>query len=153
MNRRYRMELTNKTSFKMICEFVNTYILSVIWIFYMGIIFACLNHNHKKRENKDPKGKWLSRCPEMPLIEKKISMQACPAGVTECDWFTYIWCSHVCTCKRICVACSRRSDSGERCEVKGARKNKSEGGGEVREGTPVRFVLNRLIRPLRPHQL
>ena len=51
------------------------------------------------------------------------------------------------------VACSRRSDSGERCEVKGARKNKSEGGGEVREGTPVRFVLNRLIRPLRPHQL
>ena len=26
------------------------------------------------------------------------------------------------------VACSRRSDSGERCEVKGARKNKSEGG-------------------------
>ena len=22
-------------------------------------------------------------------------MQACPAGVTECDWFTYIWCSHV----------------------------------------------------------
>ena len=51
------------------------------------------------------------------------------------------------------LACSRRSDSGERCEVKGARKNKSEGGGEVREGTPVRFVLNRLIRPLRPHQL
>ena len=51
------------------------------------------------------------------------------------------------------VACSRRSDSGERCEVKGARKNKSEGGGEVREGTPVRFILNRLIRPLRPHQL
>ena len=79
------MELTNKTSFKMICEFVNTYILSVIWIFYMGIIFACLNHNHKKRENKDPKGKWLSRCPEMPLIGKKISMQACPPGVTECD--------------------------------------------------------------------
>ena len=33
------------------------------------------------------------------------------------------------------LACSRRSDSGERCEVKGARKNKSEGGGEVREGT------------------
>ena len=32
------------------------------------------------------------------------------------------------------IACSRRSDSGERCEVKGARKNKSEGGGEVREG-------------------
>ena len=28
-----------------------------------------------------------------------------------------------------------------------------EGGGEVREGTPVRFVLNRLIRPLRPRQL
>ena len=33
------------------------------------------------------------------------------------------------------LACSRRSDSGERCEVKGARKNKSEGGGEVREGS------------------
>ena len=32
------------------------------------------------------------------------------------------------------LACSRRSDSGERCKVKGARKNKSEGGGEVREG-------------------
>ena len=56
---------------------------------------------------------------------------------------------------RVDVACSRRSDSGERCEVfkKGARKNKSEGGGEVREGTPVSFVLNRLFRPLRPHQL
>ena len=51
------------------------------------------------------------------------------------------------------LACSRLSDSGERCEVKGARKNKSEGGGEVREGTPVILVLNRLIRPLRPHQL
>ena len=36
---------------------------------------------------------------------------------------------------------------------KGALKNKSEGGGEVREGTPVRFVLNRLFRPFRPHQL
>ena len=36
----------------------------------------------------------------------------------------------------VIIACSRRSDSGERCEVKGARKNKSEGGGEVREGTP-----------------
>ena len=35
------------------------------------------------------------------------------------------------------LACSRRSDSGERCEVKGARKNKSEGGGEVREGTSL----------------
>ena len=35
------------------------------------------------------------------------------------------------------LACSRRSDSGERCEVKAARKNKSEGGGEVREGTPT----------------
>ena len=51
------------------------------------------------------------------------------------------------------VACSRRSDSGERCEVKRSAKNKSKGGGEVREGMPVRFVLNRLIRPLRPHQL
>ena len=61
---------------------------------------------------------------------------------------------HFCALKgREKLACSRRSDSGERCEVKGARKNKSEGGGEVREGTPVRFVLNRLIRPLRPHQL
>ena len=45
------------------------------------------------------------------------------------------------------VARSRRSDSGERCKVK------SKGGGELREGTPVRFVLNRLFRPLRPHQL
>ena len=42
---------------------------------------------------------------------------------------------------------------GSGAKKKGARKNKSEGGGEVREGTPVRFVLNRLIRPLRPRQL
>ena len=42
---------------------------------------------------------------------------------------------------------------GSDAKKKGARKNKSEGGGEVRKGTPVRFVLNRLFRPLRPHQL
>ena len=43
---------------------------------------------------------------------------------------------------------------GSGAKKKGARKNKSEGGGgEVREETPVRFVLNRLIRPLRPRQL
>ena len=29
------------------------------------------------------------------------------------------------------VACSRRSDSGERCEVKRSAKNKSVGGGQV----------------------
>ena len=33
------------------------------------------------------------------------------------------------------IAWSRRSDSGERCKVKGTRKNKNEGWGEVREGT------------------
>ena len=35
--------------------------------------------------------------------------------------------------RRVCmyIACSRRSDSGERCEVKRSAKNKSEGGGEV----------------------
>ena len=42
------------------------------------------------------------------------------------------------------LACSRRSDSGERCEVKGARKNKSKGGGEVREAPlpspPLLFI-------------
>ena len=42
---------------------------------------------------------------------------------------------------------------GSGAKKKGARKNKSEGVGEVREGTPVRFVLNRLIHPLRPRQL
>ena len=42
---------------------------------------------------------------------------------------------------------------GSGAKKKGARKNKGEGGGEVREGTPVRFVLNRLFRPVRPHQL
>ena len=56
-------------------------------------------------------------------------------------------------CSQSILACSRRSDSGERCKVKRSAKNKSEGGGEVREGTPVRFVLNRLFRPRRPHQL
>ena len=50
------------------------------------------------------------------------------------------------------LACSRRSDSGERCEVKRSTKNKSEGE-EVREGAPVRFVFIRLFRPLKPHQL
>ena len=40
------------------------------------------------------------------------------------------------------IACSRRSDSGERCEVKGARKNKSEGGGEVTSlpSPPLLFI-------------
>ena len=35
--------------------------------------------------------------------------------------------------RRVCmyIACSRPSDSGERCEVKRRAKNKSEGGGEV----------------------
>ena len=35
--------------------------------------------------------------------------------------------------RRVCmyIACSRPSDSGERCEVKRSAKNKSEGGGEV----------------------
>ena len=42
---------------------------------------------------------------------------------------------------------------GSGAKKKGARKNKSEGVGEMREGTPVRFVLNRLIRPLIPRQL
>ena len=42
---------------------------------------------------------------------------------------------------------------GSGAKKKGARKSKSEGGGEVREGTPVRFVLNRLFRSHRPHQL
>ena len=42
---------------------------------------------------------------------------------------------------------------GSGAKYKGARKNKNEGRGEVREGTPVRFVLNRLSRPVRPHQL
>ena len=37
------------------------------------------------------------------------------------------------------LACSRRSDSGEGCEVKGARKNKSKGGGEVRPQPPSTF--------------
>ena len=31
---------------------------------------------------------------------------------------------------------------GSGAKKNGARKNKSEGGGEVREGTPVRFVFN-----------
>ena len=42
---------------------------------------------------------------------------------------------------------------GSDAKKKGARKNKSEGGGEVRKETPVRFVLNILIRPLRQRQL
>ena len=42
------------------------------------------------------------------------------------------------------IVCSRRSDSGERCEVKGARKNKSEGGGEVR--VPLYFSSLSLLR-------
>ena len=41
---------------------------------------------------------------------------------------------------------------GSGAKQKGVRKNKSKGGGEMREGTPVRFVLNRLFRPLKPHQ-
>ena len=45
------------------------------------------------------------------------------------------------------LACSRRSDGGERCEVKRSGKNKSEEGGEVREGTPpLLFIANSLLR-------
>ena len=42
------------------------------------------------------------------------------------------------------LACSRRSDSGERCEVKGARKNKSEEGGEVRPLSPAPLYFSSL---------
>ena len=48
------------------------------------------------------------------------------------DWPS--WSSH------ILLACSRRSDSEERCEVKGTRKNKSEGGGEVLPSPPLLFI-------------
>ena len=56
------------------------------------------------------------------------------------------FCSH--------IACSRHSDSGEWCEVKGSAKNKSQEGGEVREGRtsfpspPLLFIVSSLRTPL-----
>ena len=45
------------------------------------------------------------------------------------------------------LACSRRSDSGERCEVKGTRKNKSEGRGEAPlSPVPLYFSSVSLLR-------